>query len=280
VSARKAFVLGLVVGAGVLAAAGAMPTGSGVSAVGTPARLTVVPERASTAVPPGLLADLERLDDDLRRLISDYRKGKISGHGFFDRVSKVEAAKHQLVRRHFSMPVYGDVTFDEVFRGLECLDSYLAVAKFTVLEPSGISERILKEHILELLDSGRKCKQRLEKSLAAQVTISEDDTWAHNPAIGKSRICINVRTAPAQASISATLTGPDGYNATSPKAPLHADGSAQVRSIITKAGAYTKTLVVYDAAGKQTATVTKTFTVAEPPQDGPATNPPCEKPTE
>jgi hypothetical protein len=112
------------------------------------------------------------------------------------------------------------------------------------------------------------------------VTISEDDTWTHNPPIGKSNICINVRTTPPQASISANLDGPSGYHSHLGKTPLDKPGSIQIKSEITKKGDYTKTLTVYDASGKQTATVTKTFTVASPPQDGPAATPPCPKPTQ
>jgi hypothetical protein len=112
------------------------------------------------------------------------------------------------------------------------------------------------------------------------LSISEDDTWAYNTAIGKGNICINVRTSPAQVSISATLSGPNGYQAKLNTTPLKTDGSIQIASPITVGGNYTKTLIVYDTTGKQTATVTKTFTVAAPPQDGPATTPPCTKPSQ
>lgn len=110
-------------------------------------------------------------------------------------------------------------------------------------------------------------------------SISEADTWTYNTSIGKGNICINVRTTPPQASISASVTGPSNYKASLPKTPLHPDGTRQVGAEITRPGAYTKTLTVYDATGKETATVTKTFTVAAPPQNGPATTPPCPKPT-
>ncbi len=111
------------------------------------------------------------------------------------------------------------------------------------------------------------------------VSISEDDTWAYNTTIGKGNVCIDVRTTPAQASVSATLSGPNGYQAKLGKTSLKTDGSIQISSPITVGGDYTKTLIVYAATGKQSATVTKTFTVAAPPQDGPATTPPCLKPT-
>ncbi len=119
----------------------------------------------------------------------------------------------------------------------------------------------------------------------SQVQITEFDTWAHNTEIHKSNICINVETTPPQASISATITGPSNYKATLPITPLHPDGTRQVGAQINQSGDYTKTLTVYDATGKQTATVTKTFTVLPPPPDGPQAGPvppfgpPCSVPT-
>jgi hypothetical protein len=92
---------------------------------------------------------------------------------------------------------------------------------------------------------------------------------------------IRAWSTPPQAYVSGELKGPNGFDAkTNGKAPLHSDGTAQIKMPITQAGNYTKTLTVYDAKGNQTATVTKTFTVAPPPQDGPTTNPSCPKPTQ
>jgi hypothetical protein len=111
------------------------------------------------------------------------------------------------------------------------------------------------------------------------VTIDEDDTWAHNASLGVSKICINVRTTPPQAAATVTLAGPDGTHFSSPpKTPL-AHGAAQFTAPITVAGQYTKTITVYDANGVQTATVTKTFTVSQPPVDGPPATPACTAPT-
>jgi hypothetical protein len=114
------------------------------------------------------------------------------------------------------------------------------------------------------------------------VTISESDTWTHNQAIGVSNVCINVRTSPPQASISATLSGPGNYHANLNETPLLPDGSIQIKSPITQAGSYTDTLTVYDKSGNQTATTTNTFTVDPPPQDGPTPSfgPSCPKPTQ
>jgi hypothetical protein len=150
-------------------------------------------------------------------------------------------------------------------------------------------------HMLDRLESSAKAaaagvpvaKAALAKCQAtppppATVSISEDDTWAYSTAIGKANICVNIRTTPAQASISASVTGPSNYTATLPKTPLHADGTRQVGAEITQPGAYTDTLTVYDATGTQTATTTNTFTVKAPPQDGPPPTfgPPCPKPTQ
>lgn len=110
------------------------------------------------------------------------------------------------------------------------------------------------------------------------VSISETDTWTYNTTIGKGNICIDVRTSPAQATISATLTG-TGYRAHLNRTPLQPGGKARITSEFTRPGAYTKTLIVYDTSGAQTATVTKAFTVAPPPQNGPTASPPCPEPT-
>jgi hypothetical protein len=114
------------------------------------------------------------------------------------------------------------------------------------------------------------------------VSISEAGTWTYNTAIGKANICINVKTTPPQASISASVTGPNNYKANLPVTPLHPDGTRQIGAPITQPGAYTDTLTVYDTTGKQTATTTNTFTVAPSPQDGPTPKfgPPCPKPTQ
>jgi hypothetical protein len=114
----------------------------------------------------------------------------------------------------------------------------------------------------------------------ASAKITETDTWAHNAPLGKSNVCINVATSPAQAFVSADMTGPGGYDAsTGGKQPLHADGTAQIRATITQAGSYTDSLTVFDKDGNQTATSTNTFTVTPPPNNGPDTNPPCPAPT-
>jgi len=111
------------------------------------------------------------------------------------------------------------------------------------------------------------------------VTISEDDTWAHNEAAELSKICINVRTRPAQASATVSLDGPGGYHSQSPPNTPLINGARQFTSLITHAGDYTKTITVYNGKGAQTATVTTTFTVDPPPTDGPPASPPCQAPT-
>jgi hypothetical protein len=180
------------------------------------------------------------------------------------------------------------VKFSEVFRRLDCLDSELWIG----LEQEIISHHnsnITKETIADVFAKGQKCKETLETEFKKanqpppeKVSITESDTWAHNPDIGKSNICINVETTPPQAFISAGVTGPGNYKANLPKTALHPDGTRQVGATITQAGSYTDTLTVYDKNGTQTATTMNTFTVAPPPQDGPTPKfgPSCPKPTQ
>jgi hypothetical protein len=226
--------------------------------------------------PAGVMADLTYIDKLLTKLIADWKAGDLHRGDLIRRATEIANAKRAMVKEFFNGPTYGTVTWSEVFNKLDCLDTqlYLAYGFDVTNNPS----------TLDRFTAAQKCKQTLEtelgKAAAAQnVTIAEDDTWAHNAAIGKSNICINVRTTPAQASVSGTITGPGSYSAHLDTRPLDPPGSIQITAPITVAGDYTKTLIVYDATGKQTATVTKTFTVAAPPQDGPATTPACPKPT-
>jgi hypothetical protein len=200
--------------------------------------------------------------------------------------AKAGAAKKTMAKTYFTGTLYG-VPAADVIDAIDCVGENLAFAEgvnFQAQQHTFGSD--LRKELYKVLFRAEQCKKALETALQnagrqpEKVTIDEDDTWAHNPDIGKSRLCVNVRTKPPQAFVSATFTGPGGYTADAPKSPLHADGTAQIRGIITQPGDYRKTLVVYDVSGKETATVTKTFTVAPPPQDGPATNPLCVKPTQ
>ena len=340
-SARGAFVLGAIVGAGVLAAVGAVSAGSSHSSAPKSVALVVGPQGRADTAPAGLLADLKQLDELLakartepldRERIRTYArevqelKAKIgdryfqqvvngapasSAIGLFDKITVSawnEAGNYadyyaqELATIFFTQPIYGVKlneiisTFDAIDKGLIRAGRFLHFAELDEIDAKHAKAESQKENFLAkakedraeaaslLLDAGH-FKMELEKEFTKvsppqNVTISEDDTWAHNTDIGKSRVCVNVRTTPPQASVSATITGPGGYNAQASKSPLHADGTGQIRGLITQPGDYTKTIIVYDANGNQTATVTKTFTVAPPPQDGPATTPPCAKPTQ
>jgi len=111
-----------------------------------------------------------------------------------------------------------------------------------------------------------------------QTIIAEDDTWTYNETTGQANICVNVRTSPSQASATVTLAGPNGYHSHSPARTALIGGARQFGSLITQPGSYTKTITVYDTQGAETASVTRTFTVAARPQNGPAANPPCRAP--
>jgi len=229
---------------------------------------------ARVASATSALDDLKEIDRLLTNAIDEAGKGASVVH----RLDQIRRDKLDLVDSEFTQPVDG-VKGSVWFRDLDCVDVDIALAKR--IEQFGVGRGHADIQITNYLKAAMSCKKALETAVtkATQVSISEDDTWAHNEAIGKSNVCINVRTTPAQASISATLDGPSGYHAHLPKTPLDKPGSIQIKSLITQPGNYTKTLIVYDSTGKETATVTKTFTVAPPPQDGPATNPPCPKPT-
>lgn len=253
-----------------------------------------------TDVPADLSNALDNLKNLLAEASKDVRqhpsafKGDASGgerilHRHRDAVTK---AKHDMLKPF--PPVFG-ASFDEAFRQLECFDEQLDSADALIaryLHDAGPFPRFapatrakLKRDLQAIADhisAARACKEKLRAALIP-VEIDEFETWAHNVEIGYSNICINVRTTPPQASISATITGPQGYHASLPKHALdQPDGSIQIVTTITVAGDYTKTLAVYDKTGKETASVVKTFTVDAPPKDGPAPpfGRPCVKPTQ
>lgn len=295
-SARKAFVLGALVGAGVLAAVGA------VTASSTRQSANAAGQRGQ--VPPSALPDLAGIDKPLDHLIALAKEGDFSAltaqHLYLFPSVHVESLNNQFIGKYLAMAlgiepgVAGDLLI--VNGELRLATNHLVQVReleHAIKSASGAEQQRLIEQLhanehsaLTYLEVARRFKEKVVKAISAisapppgEGIISEDDTWAHNQPIGKSNICINVRTTPPQAFISASVTGPNNYKASLPKTPLHADGTRQVGAPITQAGDYTKTLTVYDASGKETATVTKTFTVDAPPKDGPATTPPCPKPT-
>jgi hypothetical protein len=259
-------VLGAIVGAGVLAAVGAVGAWSS-------------PERHADTVPRAVFDDLKFMDQQLTKAIAEAGKGESVGH----RVDTIKKTKLELVDGELNLPVDG-VQARVWFRTLDCVDVEIALAKR--IEDFGVGTGHANVQIPRYLKAAQRCKETLEKALTKanqpeKVSITESDTWAHNEAIGKSNICINVKTTPPQAFISAELAGPGNYTANLPKTPLHPDGTRQVGATVTQAGAYTDTLNVYDKNGKQTASTTNTITVAPPPQNGPdpTFGPSCPAPT-
>ena len=233
---------------------------------------------------------LRTFDQELSDLIQAARSpGKLSDDQLFKKILELQKQWGLIYRTTFKGRYIFGIPFLRVYEDLFGMRQTIVEGELAL----DADDR--SEYGIAQLKEGRRLKRRLEDQLnppaaaptspptsstvGSAVTISEDDTWTHNTELKKSRICINVRTTPPQTSVSGTVKGPDGYVADIPKSPLHADGTAQIRGSITQAGAYTKTLYVYDPGGKQTATVTKTFTVLDPPTDGPATTPPCPKPT-
>jgi hypothetical protein len=275
-SARRAFVLGAIVGAGVLAAVGAVSAASVDS---------IRPASRTDGSPKTALEDLAHIDSQLTKAINDAKEGK----DVESRIGTIAKAKLELVDSQLGAAVDG-VKGGTWFRALECVDFRLSLAKLA-------EQGHLPKHgatgpfgVVTELEYAKACKQSLEAAIqkanppsTGKVSITESDTWAHNQAIGKSNVCINVKTTPPQSFVSGTLTGPGGFTAsTNGNKPLHADGTAQIRTPITQAGSYTDNLTVYDKNGTQTATSSNTFTVDPPPQDGPtpAFGPSCPAPTQ
>ena len=265
--------LGAIVGAGVLAAVGAVNAASGGSAK---------PIAVSEVVPKSVFDELKFMDQQLTKAIAEAGKGE----AVRPRIDNIKKAKFQLIDSQFGDLVDG-VKGSTWFRELDCVDVQLRLAQtYETLSNAEHFKQFLEKDIPGFLENAQKCKEKLETALGKanqpeKVSITESDTWAHNASIGKSNICINVKTTPPQAFISAGLAGPGNYTASLPKTPLHSDGTRQVGATITEAGSYTDTLRVYDKSGTQTATTTHTFTVAPPPQDGPdpAFGPSCPAPT-
>lgn len=314
-SARRAFVLGAIVGAGALAAVGAVSAGS--SSPSSPTdrapsglldeltKLDGYIENGLKAAEAGNHREAESAATDVRQLKDKIRKEyfnqSVNGGKFgtaileFDcidvEIAKIrhdlahkrdthdsdfkhaEDCKQRLAEDFFQQPVYG-VKASDIIKALDCIDA--RVFFLADLTPADFK-------------TAKGCKQTLERRFKAvpappppaeKVSIFEFDTWAHNTDIDKTNFCINVKTTPPQASISASVTGPGNFSANLPITPLHPDGTRQIGATITLKGPYTDTLIVYDVSGKQTATTTNTFTVKAPPQDGPPPTfgLPCEKP--
>jgi hypothetical protein len=231
------------------------------------------PETAPKSVLDGLAA----LDAHLARVQDDWRHGRLSEEQVVREVNRLEREKLQLLE--LFPPVYG-ARFVDLYQLLEGLDTFLRSAIEDTYDQDTGERNPIRVDFSDAIAWKQKLEQLLRPSAQPQpVTIEEEDTWTHNATLGKSNVCIDVRTTPPQASVSATLTGPGGYHAELPKSPLHTDGFAQIGSEITQAGDYTKTVTVYDAAGNVTASVTRTFTVLAPPQNGPSATPPCPAPT-
>ena len=278
-SARRAFVLGAIVGAGVLAAVGAVSAGSSSS---------VRPQRRAETVPANFLIDLKDIDGLLTKLVHDLHSGKLDSPDVITRIARIENAKRAMIREFLQQPIYG-LKASGVFLNLDCLDSNLHKGIGYVLGSKGrqLTNTDMND-ITKYVEAGQKCKETLETTLHAanpppeKLSLTTFPTWTHNTDIGKSNICINVETEPPQGFLSADVTGPGGFHTSLPKTPLHPDGTRQTGAEIAQAGEYKYTITVYDANGNATATTANTFTVDAPPQDGPTPpfGPPCPKPTQ
>ncbi|HVF52216.1 MAG TPA: hypothetical protein VNC78_01275, partial [Actinomycetota bacterium] len=97
----------------------------------------VAPSGSWGPPPDALLQEMEGLNDDLRRLIDDWKKGKIGGNfagpdsehrAFIKRVKEIEARKLAIVEQYFDGPTYGSITWSRVFTKLDCVDSRMYLA--------------------------------------------------------------------------------------------------------------------------------------------------------
>jgi hypothetical protein len=267
--------LGAIVGAGVLAAVGAVGAATGGS---------TRPAYRAESSPKAALQDLAFIDSQLTKAINEAKEGK----DVASRIDNIVRAKLQLVRGVLTAPVDG-VAGSIWFRTLDCVDVDVKLAKITE-QGHAFIHAPRKNTVPQFLEAAAGCKKRLEADVqkanppprAEKLSLTTFPTWTHNTDIGKSNICINVKTEPAQGFLSATLTGPGGFHTSLPKTPLHPDGTRQTGAEIAQPGEYKYTITVYDANGNPAATAANTFTVAAPPQDGPTPpfGPPCPKPTQ
>jgi BMFP domain-containing protein YqiC len=121
--------------------------------------------RTAAGVPPPVLTRLERMDDDLRRLIGDFRRGSIGPDSaeeyekFIKRARQIELQKLDLVRDYFDGPTYGSVKWSMVFKQFDCVDQELTLALAL-----GTNDRN-RNGVLETLQRAKRCKQSLERDL-------------------------------------------------------------------------------------------------------------------
>lgn len=112
-------------------------------------------------VPAAVLADLAHIDKLLSKLIGDVRDGSLeSGAQTIARIAEIEKAKREMVSASFEQPIYG-LKFSEVFFGLDCLDARLGHARGAIVGAGGH----VKSGVVEDLNQGQKCKQKLENKL-------------------------------------------------------------------------------------------------------------------
>lgn len=83
----------------------------------------------ASSVPLDARTDLDIIEQDLRNMRRGFLKGRIGVKALKKRIGKVAAAKHSMLRRHFSSEGVCGVPFDIVFRQLECIDVRLQLAR-------------------------------------------------------------------------------------------------------------------------------------------------------
>ncbi len=115
------------------------------------------------AVPRGVVASMATIDKQVTKVIH-----KLNAHGYAyfptSRVGKIQAETVALVGHFFAQPVY-DVTLNEVFGRLDCLDRGMGYGRGLVRAFGHTLTSSGANLVATSFQAGMKCKQALEDEL-------------------------------------------------------------------------------------------------------------------
>ena len=225
------------------------------------------PQARADTVPDGLFADLTDLNKKLGNLIQDERKGDgLDFHDLLRRIKEIKTLKQEMVDEFFVTEIYG-VKFNEVFKKLDCVDSWLYYGWGASFPGSDASN----DHITGRFETAKKCKEQLEEKFYAanaspspspstspattgspsasaspspSWTLGFSGTWYHYGP-GESALFGCVTTNPAQggAPYNYALTKPDN-SMSSKSGNLDTSGKATISTPINQYGTYKQTVSV------------------------------------